>query len=700
MQFLIITGLLALGQVSVLALSPKAALLKMELRTKGEHPIAKVIAMLEDLKVKAREEGEAEAVSYQKFEYWCKNSLKQLNTAIEKEKALIVTLEDEIDSKTKLITKLTEDIKVLEKQLSDSEAAGAKAKEIRDEENTEYEAAAKDFDSTISAVEECITALEESKPTLLAQKSVVKVINLAKYLVSDDERDVLTSFLQQTQPEKPEAKVYSFKSQNVIELLKKLKEKFETDKLEATKAETNAANAYTLAKEAREQAEEAARKSKEEKETIKSTAEEDLAAFEADLVSTKEDLSANEGALGTTTDTCTVRAEEWAQRQETRANEIKAMDMAIKILAKVGGVRAPPAKEGEGGNFVQRKALSFIQIDDPKAKALKILVAEAQKTHSKSLRKLVEQIRKHGAGPFDEIIQMIQKMIFRLMAEQKDEDDHKNWCDMELEKSTESKTDKEDKLSAVNDKITDAEAKTQELANEIAELAKAVDELTTYIQEETTLRAEAKAENEATIKDAKEAQEAISNAIAVLSDFYKSSGMTLMQEGHKAPVELPESPETWDSGYTGVSDPNAQPDGIVTVLEEIMKNFAEMESQTTAQEATDQQEYDKDMTEKAVDKAAKEKEGEMKGNERKRLLAKLETYKEQKKHITSELEAVIQYLKDLEPACVSGDSTYEDRKQARTDEIEALRQAQTILEEAFKEKEKEPEGNFLQRKVQ
>merc|ERR1719456_1855611 len=164
------------------------------------------------------------------------------------------------------------------------------------------------------------------------------------------------------------------------------------------------------------------------------------------------------------------------------------MDMAIKILAKVGGVRAPE-------ELIQRKALSFIQINDPKAKAIKILVAQAQKLHSKSLRKLVEKIRKHGAGPFDEIIQMIQKMIFRLMAEQKDEDDHKNWCDMELEKSTESKEDKEDKVKALEDKIDDAEAKVMDLANQIEELAASINELTTYIQEETDLRAEAKAEN-------------------------------------------------------------------------------------------------------------------------------------------------------------------------------------------------------------
>merc|ERR1719272_929996 len=100
------------------------------------------------------------------------------------------------------------------------------------------------------------------------------------------------------------------------------------------------------------------------------------------------------------------------------------------------------------------------------------------------------------------------------------------------------------------------------------------------------------------------------------------------------------------------------------------------------------------MTEKATEKAGKEKESEMKGHERQRLLSKLKTWNGEKKHVVSELEAVTQYLKDLEPACVSGDSTYEDRKQARTDEVKALRKAQTILEEAFKDKEL-----FLQRKV-
>ena len=149
-------------------------------------------------------------------------------------------------------------------------------------------------------------------------------------------------------------------------------------------------------------------------------------------------------------------------------------------------------------------------------------------------------------------------------------------------------------------------------------------------------------------------------------------------------------PETWDSSYTGL---DKEPDGVIGLMTKISEDFAKMEAETTAEEEENQKAYDEDMTTSEVNKAEKEKSIEMKTHERARLLDKLKSWKGQLKHVTSELEAVVQYLKDLEPACVSGDSTYEDRKQARADEIEALRKAQSILESAFKAKE------FLQRSV-
>merc|ERR1711988_1890884 len=92
--------------------------------------------------------------------------------------------------------------------------------------------------------------------------------------------------------------------------------------------------------------------------------------------------------------------------------------------------------------------ISFLQLEDPKTKAINLLKKAASNkyaTHSKRLKQLAEAISNYG-GPFDKIKAMIQKMIFQLMGEQKDEDDHKNWCDGELEKSQEAKTDKNEKV--------------------------------------------------------------------------------------------------------------------------------------------------------------------------------------------------------------------------------------------------------------
>ena len=59
-----------------------------------------------------------------------------------------------------------------------------------------------------------------------------------------------------------------------------------------------------------------------------------------------------------------------------------------------------------------------------------MLKMEETKVNSKALQRLAQAIAAYE-GPFDKINQVIQKMILRLMTEQKDEDDHKDWCDPE-----------------------------------------------------------------------------------------------------------------------------------------------------------------------------------------------------------------------------------------------------------------------------
>merc|ERR1719388_736949 len=83
-----------------------------------EHPIAKVIKMLEDLSSKAESEGKAEAVSFSKYQYWCKNSVKELSKAIAEEKETIDALDSKIEAKTKEVATLEEEIDGLEEQIA------------------------------------------------------------------------------------------------------------------------------------------------------------------------------------------------------------------------------------------------------------------------------------------------------------------------------------------------------------------------------------------------------------------------------------------------------------------------------------------------------------------------------------------------------------------------------------------------------
>merc|ERR1719261_1430218 len=101
----------------------------------------------------------------------------------------------------------------------------------------------------------------------------------------------------------------------------------------------------------------------------------------------------------------------------------------------------------------------------------------------------------------------------------------------------------------------------------------------------------------------------------------------------------------------------------------------------------DQDNFEQDMKANDIEKAGRISESTVKAQEKKRLLSKVESMTKEKKNTADQLEATEQYRSDLKHPCEDGDSTYEDRKQARDDEIGALKSAQGILTDAFKEEE-------------
>lgn len=499
-------------------------------------------------------------------------------------------------------------------------------------------------------------------------------------------------------------KKYSFKSDNVVELLKTLKLKFEDELLEATKAETNAQNAYALSKNARDAAIKAAQDSKKQKETDQSDAEGALKTAQGDLKDEQDDLKADAGTLDATQDNCRMKKTEWDERQSVRAQELEAMDAAVGILSKVSGVRseAPSNPSMPTAPVKLLQALSFMQMPqaaDPQARAVQLLRATARTYRSKALDRLASQISVHASGVFQDVINSVQKMIFKLKQEQIDEDNHKAWCDQELAKTNSSIDVKSDKSKELAAKIKEAEATVLTLTEDIKEAQKMMSDIKKFQEEATDIRQTGKKENSLAIKDAVEAQKAITNAMSVLSDFYKESGAIAKEpwEFLQDPVKLPKDPKTWDSGYTGVADPKKAGTGVLAVLEAVSSDFSKMEASTRAQELADANEYKEVMKKQAIELARRSKETDMKGAEKKRLVSKITDLTAQRKHVSDELESTEQYYKDLIPACLAGDSTYVDRKAARDAEIKALGQAQVMLTNAFSAPAPAPAAAFLQR---
>merc|ERR1719247_3261119 len=259
-------------------------------------------------------------------------------------------------------------------------------------------------------------------------------------------------------------------------------------------------------------------------------------------------------------------------------------------------------------------------------------------------------------------------------------------------KSTESKDDKTEKVNLLNRKVAEMDATIKVLMKQIVENNEKVASIEEYQADETTLRDENHAEILATIKDSQDAQAAIADAISVLKDFYMESGMIpkepweFIQTRSRRDVELPDSPSTWDSSYSGVTDPKSGADGVLALLDETMHKFSKQEADCKVTDETDQKDYEQDMANKKVEIDETNTDTQKKTSKKESVQESMENAAARLKHTTSELDAVEQYLKDLEPACGTGDSSYDDRKKARADEMEALRKAQTILEDAFRAK--------------
>jgi len=638
-------------------------------------PIQKVLTLMEDMKAKGIAAKNDEETKFSAFSQWCQNTKKAKTDEIAAGNQKMDMLKATIEEARVLISKLTDRILELEEDVGRWNKDQKSATTVRDAERVDFTATVTDYSESIDAVAGAINVLRkqtaDSKQAALVQTSLIQVQSLK--LVPVASKKALSAFLQQD-PElayaAPEANAYEFQSGGVVDMLEKLNDEFSSKKTELEKEELGAQQAFEqifqqLA-DNKENAEfEISKKTKHRAQTQQNKAE-----AEGDLAQTTADRDEDQKYLDDTTALCTQKTSDFQSRQQLRSDEIAAISKAIEIIGSKAvagsGDKHLPALIQKGRALAQ---LRSSQTSPSMQKMVSFLNEQARKTGS---RMLSEMALSAQANPFVKVKKMIKDLIVKLMEEGTSETEHKGFCDTELTTNKQTRDKKTADVNELNSDIEDLTATIAQLTQDIADLAAAVKELDAAMAKETEERSENKATNAQTVKDAKAAQVAVDQAMAVLKDFYaKSAEATAF-----AQQPASDAPETFDKPYKGLG---AEGGNVVDFLEVILTDFTRLESETSASEAEEDDAYKTFMFESKKDKALKENESRLKSNTKTDKESALQQADADLKVTKDQLDKALEYYEKLKPSCVDSGITYEERVKRREEEIVSLQEALKIL---------------------
>jgi len=643
-------------------------------------PVQKVIQLLEGMLEKGKKEKHGEQVQFASYKQFCDDTTTEKSRAIAEAEETIGTLKADIQKYSADATLLTKEIAGLDEDISVWGGDIKAATNVRQIEKSDYDAMHKDYSESVDALQRAVAVLKKQSHDRKQKSSLAQVSALKSLaLIPDTAKKAIDLFLQQGEDSEvadveglavsaPEANAYEFQSSGVVEMLEKLLDKFIDERTTLGKEEMNSKHAYDmLMQDLNAQIAQGTqdRGLKAENKAKKLQAKADATG---DLKDTTTTMQADKKYLADLTATCGQKAGDFESRQQLRADEIVAIEKAIEIISS-GAVSGNAGKHLP--TMLQKRGSALAQFmsgssTGNQGRVAKYLHAQAAKLNSRVLASVATHAE---SDPFTKVKKMIKALIVRLMEEANEESEHKGWCDTELSTNEQTRSEKTSAVETLHAEIDQLQASIAKLTENIGELSKAVAELSAAMSKATKLRSEEKATNTETIGDSQEAQTAVAQALTVLKEFYAKAGEAT------AFVQKAE-PAIFDSPYKGMG---AEGGGVVGMLEVIESDFARLESETKAAEATAQKEYDEFMTDSKVDKAEKETDIEHKTAKKQDESQALTSKNNDLEGTQKELDAALAYFDKLKPSCVDSGVSYEDRVGRRKEEIESLQEALKIL---------------------
>mmetsp|Transcript_63896 Transcript_63896/g.116653 ORF Transcript_63896/g.116653 Transcript_63896/m.116653 type:complete len:448 (+) Transcript_63896:2-1345(+) len=405
--------------------------------------------------------------------------------------------------------------------------------------------------------------------------------------------------------------------------------------------------------------------------TTKAASLESKATAEGDLAQTMKDLESDIKTKADTEMKCSEVAEDHAASMKGRSEELAAITEAKKVLSETSA--GAVSQTYSFTQVAQKSAGSAVLRDHARLANVEIvnLVRRlAKKQHSAALSQLASRIAtvfrygaKAGENPFAKVKALISDLITKLESEASAESSEKAFCDEELAKTAEKKSELDGDIAKLVSKIDTSTSKSMKLKEDLKELKAELAALASSYAEATELRQAAHANYVTAKADLELGLSGVRQALSVLREYYGSAAF----------VQQPAAPASF-SAKAGAGT------SIVELLEVVESDFAKNLAVEETEESDQAVTYEKTTQENKITTAMKTKdvsytEAEIKGLDK--SIAELSSDKDS---MSTELQSILEYDASLKQRCTAKPEKYEDRKAAREAEIAGLKQALQILE--------------------
>jgi len=660
--------------VCLLAVCCQGAELSQEAQHRA-NPIRKVVTMLQDMKKQVIDEGEKEETAFKEFMCYCKTGVSTLD-------ASMADGEAKIEALTSKAKELAEKKEATEAALKEHTASRAEAKEtmskstaIRDTESKAALQFKSDSETNISAIAAAVKAIEKGMGGAFLQTASankLRVYAMEKATMPDADRQTLLAFLSGSSD-------YAPKSGAITGILKEMGDQMAASLSDAEKEEAEAQATYDSMMKAKTK----------EVNTLTTQIEEEmerlgelnvmLSETANDLEETKETLGEDTQYLAELKKGCSTKEAEWEARCKVRAEEIVALsetitalndDDALELFKKT--LPAPSA--------------SFVQIQQRasalRTRALEVLRSAPHHGPETDLVMLAIQGKKIG---FEKVIKLIDEMMANLKKEQAGDDEKKDYCEAQLDKSEDEKKELERAIEVSETAIEELKGAIAAWTTEIADLKMTIAALDKSVAEATKLRQEQNAEYKVLMQDNKAAKEILLWAKNRLNKFYapklykeEAAAAAFVQiRAHRSQdvAAPPPPPETFGAYTKKGQETNV----VVSMIDKIVNEIDMTTTEAETEEKDAQADYETLMADAGAKRAADSKALTEKTVAKAQGEESLQNEEGNKKDLGMQLMETVQVISNLHGECDWLLKYFDVRKAARTEEIENLDKAKAVL---------------------